>query len=190
MKGRWHADPRATAWLVAGGLWAAALMIWAGGYLAHNSAGFTPDVLDGPRLGAQSAAGGMANPHTLGRRTYALCAGCHQPDGRGVPDLYPALAGSEILAGNPDTLVRVVLHGLQPDDWETMPAAPAMPGWSQLSNAPVAAVLTYARESWGNAAAEIPEDVVADIRRATAGRHSPLRRGEVERGAATRAYTE
>ncbi len=40
------------------------------------------------------------------------CAACHQPNGGGAGGLAPPLAGSDWLAGPPERLVRVVLHGL------------------------------------------------------------------------------
>jgi mono/diheme cytochrome c family protein len=105
----------------------------------------------------------------------ATCAACHQPTGSGVPEKYPPLAGSEIVAGDEERLIRIVLHGLRGDvevQGETFNGD--MPGWgSSLSNAQIASVLTYVRSSWGNASAPIVTARVAEIRTATAKRKVP-----------------
>jgi mono/diheme cytochrome c family protein len=82
------------------------------------------------------------------------CAGCHGLDGRGVPYLIPDLAGaSSVAAHEPTSLLRVVIHGSQSVATEGEPTSPAMPafGW-QLTDAQIAAVTTYVRNSWGHAA--------------------------------------
>ena len=50
-----------------------------------------------------------------------------------------------------------------------MPTAPAMPAFDwRLGDAQLAAVLTYIRNSWGNAAAAVSADAVARQRAALA----------------------
>jgi hypothetical protein len=39
-----------------------------------------------------------------------------------------------------------------------------MPGWRQLSDAEIAAVLTFIRGSWGNSAAPVSTELVAEVR--------------------------
>lgn len=57
----------------------------------------------------------------------------------------------------------------------------AMPAWADvLSDAEIAAVLTYVRSSFGNAAATIAADVVAAERSATASRTTPWTVGELK----------
>jgi hypothetical protein len=49
-----------------------------------------------------------------GRQTYAgLCAACHQPTGKGLEGLAPPLAESEWVLGEPERIVKVVMHGLR-----------------------------------------------------------------------------
>ena len=98
------------------------------------------------------------------------CAACHRDGGTGESHLFPRLAGSAVVqSDDPTTLVRVVLQGTRAVSTKTMPTAPAMPafGW-RLSDAQVAAVLTYVRNSWGNAAAPVPPGAVASQRPALA----------------------
>jgi mono/diheme cytochrome c family protein len=94
------------------------------------------------------------------------CAACHRDAGTGEAHLFPRLAGSALVqSDDATTLVRVVLQGTRAVSTASMPTAPAMPafGW-RLSDAQVAAVLTYIRNSWGNAAAAVSPATVASQR--------------------------
>ena len=81
------------------------------------------------------------------------CAVCHQPTGKGVPGTIPALEGSAIVNGPPAEHISRVLHGKN--------VMPAFGG--QLSDADIAAVITYERNSWGNHTGDVvqPKDVKA-----------------------------
>lgn len=90
-----------------------------------------------------------------GATVYQQCAGCHQTTGQGIPGAFPPLAGHvpEILAakGGRPYLIEVVLYGLQGQirvKGQTYNGA--MPGFAQLSDANVAAVLNHISTSWGN----------------------------------------
>jgi mono/diheme cytochrome c family protein len=77
------------------------------------------------------------------------CAGCHQAGGRGMPGIFPPLAGNGVvLASDPADILKVVLHGIpQQGKYVPMPAfAP------QLSDQQVADLANYVRTSWGNGA--------------------------------------
>jgi hypothetical protein len=56
----------------------------------------------------------------------------------------------------------------------------AMPAWAQLKDEQIAAVLTYIRSEWGNAAAPITVDYVKTIRAATADRKDPWSQKELK----------
>ena len=94
------------------------------------------------------------------------CAACHRDGGTGEPHLFPRLAGSAVAqSDDPTTLVRVVLQGTRAASTQAMPTAPAMPAFDwRLNDAKVAAVLTYVRNSWGNAAAPVSPGTVASQR--------------------------
>lgn len=95
-----------------------------------------------------------------------LCSACHKLDGSGVTNLFPNLAASTSVASRePTSLIRVVLRGTQSVSTASAPTGPTMPafGW-QLSDAEVAAVLTYIRNSWGHAAAPVTERNVRTAR--------------------------
>ncbi len=109
------------------------------------------------------------------------CAACHQASGRGVPGVFPPLAGSEFVIGDSARLVRLVLHGLTgPVTVAGATFNGAMPAWKdQLRDAEIAAVLTYVRASFGNHAAGVSAALVVAQRSATAGRAMPWTAAEL-----------
>jgi cytochrome c oxidase subunit 2 len=75
------------------------------------------------------------------------CAACHQANGQGVPPAFPPIAGSAIANGDEAGHIDLVMNGK---------AGTAMAAYRGiLSDADLAAVLTYQRNSWGNAASMI-----------------------------------
>jgi mono/diheme cytochrome c family protein len=94
------------------------------------------------------------------------CAACHRDSGEGEPNLFPRLAGSALVqSDDPTTLARVVLQGSRAVSTQDRPTAPAMPAFDwRLNDAQVAAVLTYIRNSWGNAAAAVGARTIASRR--------------------------
>ena len=96
-----------------------------------------------------------------GDTVYAAnCAACHQANGKGVAGAFPALDGSKIVTGPKDVQIRTVLNGVTKDGKPT-----AMIAWSgTLSDADIAAVVTYTRNAWGNHTGEAiqPAEVKAD----------------------------
>ena len=94
------------------------------------------------------------------------CAACHTSGGSGIPQLFPALKGSpSVQSADPASLIRVVLRGAQSVATDPAPTGSAMPalGW-KLSDDEVAAVVTYIRNSWGNAASSVLARDVASAR--------------------------
>src|ERR1700730_5171051 len=98
------------------------------------------------------------------------CAACHRDAGTGEVHLFPRLAGSALVQSeDPTTLVRVVLQGTRAVSTSSAPTAPAMPAFDwRLNDTQVAAVLTYIRNSWGNAAAAVSASAVASQRESLA----------------------
>ncbi|MCC6198390.1 MAG: cytochrome c, partial [Burkholderiales bacterium] len=78
------------------------------------------------------------------------CSGCHQSRGRGVPGVFPALAGNPVvLAADPNDIIKVVDRGIKPRaNYVAMPAFNI-----QLTPQEVAEIANYVRSSWGNNAA-------------------------------------
>lgn len=102
-----------------------------------------------------------------------LCSACHSPDGSGVPYLIPNLAESSSVASRePTSVLQVLLRGARTVATDKEPTAPAMPAFDwQLTDAQIAAVATYVRNSWGHAA---PAIAAGDVKKA---RHTLLARG-------------
>lgn len=87
----------------------------------------------------------MAEPQT-GEALYAEhCLTCHQADGGGVPMMQPPLTGSAIVTGPPELLIRWTLMGTPDPDAPGL-WANAMPGFAGLSDAEIAAILTFVRQ--------------------------------------------
>ena len=78
-----------------------------------------------------------------GAKVYAAnCVACHQANGQGVKGAFPALDGSKVMNGPKDGLINVVLNG--------KPGTAMAAFGKQLSDTELAAVITHARNSWGN----------------------------------------
>ena len=101
----------------------------------------------------------------LGRRLFAsLCAACHQPTGRGVPNVFPPLASSDYLNADKSRAIKTVLNGRQGDIIvngqrfnNSMPKFP-------LTDEDIAGALTYVYNSFGNSGVEVTPEEVATLR--------------------------
>jgi mono/diheme cytochrome c family protein len=94
------------------------------------------------------------------------CAACHNMMGTGEANIFPPLKDSPIVQSDqPTSLIRVVIHGTRNVATPEAPTGAAMPayGW-KLSDQQAAAVLTYIRNSWGNAASAVSAGQVKDQR--------------------------
>jgi mono/diheme cytochrome c family protein len=102
-----------------------------------------------------------------GRAVYRdNCAACHTAAGDGVAGLFPALKGSPtVQSADPTTLIRVILQGTQSVATDAAPTGAMMPSLAwKLSDGQVAAVVTYIRNEWGNAAKAAEPGHVHDLR--------------------------
>jgi cytochrome c oxidase subunit II len=83
---------------------------------------------------------------THGEKIYAgNCVACHQTTGMGVPGTFPPLSGSKIVNGPKAGQIQVLLNGIVKDGKPT-----AMVSFKHLSDADLAAVITYTRNNWKN----------------------------------------
>ena len=90
-----------------------------------------------------------------GEKVYAAnCVACHQANGMGTPPAFPALSGSKIVGGDKAGQLDRVLNGK---------AGTAMAPFKHLSDADLASVITYTRNSWANKTGDMvaPADVKA-----------------------------
>lgn len=127
---------------------------------------------DGPRPAARLASGDPTM-RAGGKLYQDNCVGCHGWEGKGEALIFPPLAGNAILLqSSAESLTRVVLEGAQSAGTKTAPTAPAMPSFAwKLDDAQIAALLTYVRNSWGNAAVPVSAASVAKIRANLRGGH-------------------
>ena len=98
----------------------------------------------------------------------AKCAACHQANGLGVAGVFPPLAGAEWVLGNEKVLASILIQGVQGEivvKGNTYKGV--MPAFNTLSDAEIAAVLTYIRSDWGNAAPPVTDATVKAQREAT-----------------------
>lgn len=86
-----------------------------------------------------------------------VCAACHQPNGQGVPGAFPAIAGSKIATGPVENHIDIVMHG--------KPGTAMQAFAGQLSDADIAAVITYQRNAFNNNTGDtLQPQVVAGLR--------------------------
>jgi mono/diheme cytochrome c family protein len=120
-----------------------------------------------PRESARAPIASDAPAMRVGQTVYVnYCTACHGPEGAGIAQLFPALKGSpSVQSVEPTSLIRVLLEGAQSVATDPAPTGASMPafGW-KLSNNEVAAVLTYIRNSWGNAAGAVSASDVRQSR--------------------------
>jgi mono/diheme cytochrome c family protein len=121
-----------------------------------------------PRSGRAVAALAAGDSRMVaGKAIYEdRCAACHSSNGAGVPTLFPRLASAPLVQStDPTSLIRVVLIGNRGVATSAAPTAPAMPafGWN-LNDTEIADVLTYVRNTWGNAASAVQPDDVRKLR--------------------------
>jgi nitrite reductase (NO-forming) len=96
------------------------------------------------------------------------CSTCHQESGQGLANVFPPLAGSDYLLGNPERAIELVLNGLSgPVTVNGSQYDSVMPPMSQLTDDEVANILTFVLNSWGNKGPAIDAAKVRDIRART-----------------------
>ena len=104
----------------------------------------------------------------------AHCVTCHQPNGMGMPNLYPPLVNTPWTLGDEERLIKLTMHGLWGEievngvTYGPSKGVPPMtPFGSLLNDEEIANVLTFIRNSWGNQAPRVNVETVSRIRNAT-----------------------
>jgi mono/diheme cytochrome c family protein len=110
-------------------------------------------------LGGCSA--GPSTSDTGARIFSGNCIACHQQDARGIPGVYPSLVGSPVLLGDPKELVLWVIRGRRPSSMPAgrYPTRMLQFGWMKDQDA--AALFTYLRSHFGNAAPPVDAATMA-----------------------------
>ena len=102
-----------------------------------------------------------------GQNVYnQACLVCHQVNGSGVPMMYPPIQESEIIAGDHEKLIKLVLEGMSgPIEIKGEQYNSTMPPQKDILNdQQISDLLTFLRRSFGNSADAISEKEVARIR--------------------------
>jgi len=92
-----------------------------------------------------------------GQSVYAAkCAACHQANGQGAGPIKPLDGSAIVKNGDHAQFIQIMLNGVNG-------AAAQMPAWKQLSDVELAAVMTYAKNSWSNSTGDAvqPKEVMA-----------------------------
>lgn len=164
-------------------LWAMFLLmlvaIIAGGQLGPMTGSFSFNVSNpfaaagggDPRPGG-AGAGAALDPFAMamkkGSSGYAVCGGCHQGNGGGLPGQFPPLAKSDYVLGGTERLIRIVQHGLTGpvtvNGQGFNPPGGMQPFGATMSSQDLANVLTFVRNSWGNEASMITKEMVQKVR--------------------------
>lgn len=147
------------------------LGVMTGGWSFNTSNPFNFAAAPDPRPGGGDGAGAMDPFQTAmkkGASGYAVCGGCHQGNGMGIPGQFPPLAGSEWVLGGTERLVRVVQHGLtgaitvKGQGYNT--PGGMMPFGAAMSAGDLSNVLTFIRNSWGNEGTMITKEMIEKVR--------------------------
>jgi mono/diheme cytochrome c family protein len=167
-------SPTAPVWIFALTL----LLLFVGGvYFDRHSGWFDPQVYtpygSSDDLDKYQPKSGLASKMAAGKLVYSsICAACHGDDGMGKPGQFPPLAGSEwVKAAGYKRLEEIPQLGLNGSihvlgqEWNSSMA----PMGAGLSDADLAAVLTYVRNSWGNKGTEVDDSDIKTMRAALAG---------------------
>ncbi|MBP3983472.1 nitrite reductase, copper-containing [Pseudoxanthomonas helianthi] len=130
-------------------------------YLGDKAVG-TPSIAAIGAAAAATASGKVTREERIaaGKLLFAgTCSTCHQPNGEGLPGVFPPLAKSDFIAAEPKRVANIMLHGLHGKvtvngkDYDSV-----MPPMSQLTDDEVANIGTYVLNSWGNPGGEITRD--------------------------------
>lgn len=116
----------------------------------------------------------------------AACSGCHGLEGQGQADMFPPLAGSEWVNGNPDVMAKVILHGLEGPitvNGKKYKGEQAMPAYNQrtdLTNEDLASLMTYIRYMKGNKGGAVTAEQVEKVKEATKNREGSYTQKELK----------
>ncbi|QOI55449.1 c-type cytochrome [Rouxiella badensis] len=103
----------------------------------------------------------------IGANVYeANCSACHNSNGQGISHLAAGLANNPaIMSPDASSILTTVLQGGRGAVTEGNPTSGAMPSFAwKLSDEQTAAVATYIRNSWGNAASAVPASEASKTR--------------------------
>lgn len=124
-----------------------------------------------------------ADQMAMGKKEYMNCQACHGADGLGVAmgpqKMAPSLSGSKILMGNPEAALLAVHKGIYKEPGSTAYVGIMAP-LEGLGDEKIAAILTYARNSFGNKGSAITVEQSKAVREKYADKAPLVKRAEIE----------
>ena len=119
-----------------------------------------------PGTAARIAGAGSGDAGRRGDLCRRVCRLPHRWTAAASRGCFPSLKGSAFVQqSNPASLLQVVLDGTRAVATAEAPTGPAMPAFDwKLSDEQVAAVVTYIRNAWGNAAPPVSAAEVSSAR--------------------------
>ncbi|RJG04236.1 c-type cytochrome [Noviherbaspirillum sedimenti] len=155
---------------------ALALALWGVGYIFMAEPDGVAELGDRRVPAALAPSAAQSQGKVDGKQVYAAnCQACHQATGQGLPGVFPPLANSSWVKGEPQVLTQIILHGLTgPIEVAGITYNGAMPAFgAQLGDAEIAAVATFIRNEWGNGSAAVEAASVTATRQASDRRSAP-----------------
>ncbi len=124
-----------------------------------------------------------ADAETLqrGQAVYTrTCIACHQPTGKGLAPVFPSIAGTPLVNGDPALPIKFILQGLiGPITVDGVTYNSMMPPVAGVTDQDIADVLTYVRQSFGNQSNAVTVEQVKAIRATHAARTAPWTTAEL-----------
>jgi mono/diheme cytochrome c family protein len=121
-----------------------------------------------PASPAQTPASPQSGAMQRGAAIYSYaCTACHLEGGIGQPGYFPPLKNDAMVQqSDPTGLVHLILAGSRIGTSASSPSPLTMPSFAwKLSDPEVADVVTYIRNSWGNAAGPVAAEQVRQLRK-------------------------
>ncbi|HEY0244931.1 MAG TPA: c-type cytochrome [Mucilaginibacter sp.] len=118
-----------------------------------------------------------------------ICKTCHGENGEGVPSLAPPLNRSEVVNGNKEIMISIVLKGLtgpvkiNGHVYKAPEISGEMPGFEDnkdYTDADIAQILNFVRRSWQNTGDKVNTADVTNTRKKLAGRQKSFTMDELD----------
>jgi mono/diheme cytochrome c family protein len=103
-----------------------------------------------------------------GRRVYVeVCAGCHGPDGEGIPHVsVPMRTNSSVRLASPRNFLHTVLFGIPEQKFPGLERMQPMSAFAdRLDDQQIADLAGWLRSNWGGRLPDVTRDTVAQARR-------------------------
>ena len=105
------------------------------------------------------------SPADFGKAVFnQTCIACHQSDGKGIPNVFPPLAGSDFLNQNKERAIETVIKGRQGVITVNGNNFNGIMPPQVLTDQQISAVLTYVYSQWGNSGKKITPEEVSKIK--------------------------